>query len=189
MAKAAKATKPKKSAVKKPQSKPTEVEALAKELKSLIPKLNEEGLAFLVKQANIHIYNMQVDALNNTIIKEKQRDIEAAVKSQKTVKTAKTVKTVKIKAETKGFTDINMTGSGYHILYGRLWISFAKGEITTMVKIVKGEGTDLEISERLYNWLSRERSDVLITASITNKFNDDLKTLITLLRKNFKLKK
>ncbi|MCL2720855.1 MAG: hypothetical protein FWD47_05900 [Treponema sp.] len=171
---------------KKAVKKPTEVETLAKELKSLIPKLNEEGLAFLVKQANIHIYNMQVDELNNTIIKEKQRDLAAAVRSQKTVKTVKTVKT-KVKSE--GFTDIKMTSSGYHILYGRLWISFTKGEITSMVKIVKGEGSALEISERLFNWLSRERTDILITASIANKFNDELKSLISLLKMNFKIKK
>ena len=41
-------------------------ESLAKELRSLIPKLDEEGLTFLIEQAHIHLYNLQVDSLNKT---------------------------------------------------------------------------------------------------------------------------
>jgi hypothetical protein len=155
---------------------PSEKESLAKELKSLIPKLDEEGLAFLVKQAQVHLYNMQVDVLNQTIINDNQRKKSSAKVSKETVKKT-------------GFSDVKISGSGSHILYGNQWISFSNSEITSLVRIAKGEGTDLEIRERIYNWLKRERSDLLMTASIADKFNDDLKSLITLLKKNFELKK
>lgn len=177
MAKVTKSVKSKTTA-KKSVKKSAEEENLAKELKSLIPKLDEEGLAFLVKQAHVHLYNMQVDALNQTMIKDEQRKSKTLSKPQKTVKNV-------------NFFDIKIsdTGSGYHILCNNTWISFTGKEITAMVKIVKGEGSNLEIRERLYNWLFRERSDLLITASIANKFDDKLTSLINLLNENFKLKK
>jgi len=164
-------------AVKKSAKKTSEKDNLADELKTLIPKLDEEGLAFLVKQAHVHLYNMQVDALNKNTIREDQRQ------SEKTVKTKKTGNAV--------FTDIEMSdsGSGYHILFGNEWIAFTKKEITTMVKIALGDDADLEIRGRLYNWLSNERSDILVTASIPDKFDKKLTSLITLLRNNFKLRK
>jgi uncharacterized protein YjaZ len=179
MANATKTAKPKTTVKKSANKKSTEKDNLAKELKTLIPKLDEEGLAFLVKQAHVHLYNMQVDALNQTIIKDEQRKIKTAVK-------AKPQKTT----GNGGFLDIKISDakSGYHIKFNNEWISFTVKEITTMVKIAKGEGSDLEIRERLYNWLYNERSDLLITASIANKFDNKLSSLITLLNQNFKLK-
>ncbi|MDR2542027.1 MAG: hypothetical protein LBC80_01035 [Treponema sp.] len=151
-------------------NKSCEKDNLAKELKSLIPKLDEEGLAFLVKQAHVHLYNMQVDALNQTIIKEEQRKSSTAAKNKKTVKDA-------------GFKNIKITASGCHIQFRNQWISFTNSEITALVKIAKGKGADLEIRGRLFTWLARERKDLLNTASIANKFDDNLKPLISLLKK------
>jgi len=181
MAKAVKTGKPRTAAkkpVKKPTKKSTEKDNLAKELKILIPKLDEEGLAFLVKQAHVHLYNMQVDALNQTMIKDEQRKTKTSAKPQKTAGNGK-------------FIDIKISdsGAGYHILFNNEWIAFTVKEVTSMVKIAKSEGSNLEIRERLYNWLLNERSDLLITASIANKFDDKLTSLITLLNENFKLKK
>jgi hypothetical protein len=161
-----------------------EKENLAKELKSLIPKLDEEGLAFLVKQAQVHLYNMQVDALNKTMIRDEER-------------TRKSIagKNAKPKARSSGdndFLDIKMsdTGSSYFLLYSNQWISFSKTEIAALAKIALGnDGTDLEIRERVFNWLSRERNDVLYTASFANKFDNKIISLINLLRENFKIKK
>ena len=177
MAKSTKTGKPKTTA-KKTVKRSTEADNLAQELKSLIPKLDEEGLAFLVKQAHVHLYNMQVDALNQTMIKDEQRKSKTVSKPKKVI-------------ETGNYFDIKIsgTGSGYHILCNNMWISFTVKEITAMVKIVKGEGSDLEIRERLYNWLSRERSDFANTASIADKFDKKLTLLINLLNENFKLKK
>ena len=177
MANVTKIGKPK-TAAKKPVKKSAEKDNLAKELKSLIPKLDEEGLAFLVKQAHVHLYNMQVDALNQTIIKDEQRKSKTVSKPKKTVGTGR-------------LFDIRVsdTGSGYHILCNNTWISFTVKEITAMIKIVKGEGSGLEIRERLYNWLFRERGDFLNAALIADKFDKKLMSLINLLNENFKLKK
>jgi hypothetical protein len=177
--KKAAATRPKKksSKAKAKNGKNIEKEKLAKELKTLIPKLDEEGLAFLVKQAQVHLYNMQVDALNKTMIKDEER--------------AKKSVSGKTELATEDFSDIKIseTGSSYYIVYHNEWIAFSKEEITAIVKIALGEGTELEIKERLFNWLSRERNDLLYTASIAKKFDNKLVSLINLLRENFKLRK
>jgi len=196
MAKVTPKTKPVKKTVSKtkaatsPKKKSSEKskawEDLAKELKSLIPKLDEEGLAFLVKQANVHIYNMQVDALNNSLIKEKIRENERKMASP-----VKKTAPVPISDEEQWFTEVKMSASGsnYYIVYNNEWIAFTGNEMASMVKIALSEGVDLEIRERLFNWLSRERSDLLYTASIGDKFNDKLKSLVTLLKANFKIKR
>jgi len=162
---------------KKSAAKSKAWDDLAKEMKSLIPKLDEEGLAFLVKQSHIHLYNMQVDALNKTLVKDEKRKKEAAAK-----------KTGNKKEE--GFSGIKISdsGSSYYIVYNNEWVAFSRDEMTILVKIIFGEGSDLEIREQLYNWLSRERGDLLNCASIGNKFDDKLKTLVRLLKDNFKLR-
>ena len=171
-----------KGSVKKTASKKKNVkinknhewESLAKELKCLIPKLDEEGLAFLVKQAQVHLYNMQVDSLNNTMIKDAQRQKSLGKKPAKT--------------RYEGFNDVKISGTSYFIAYEGEWISLTKNEMTTLVKIALGEGIEMEIKERLFNWLTRERNDILNTCLIAGKFDDKLISLINLLKNNFKLK-
>jgi len=167
----------KKSAQGRSPAKSKAWESLAKELKSLIPKLDEEGLAFLVKQSHVHLYNMQVDALNETIIRDNERKNESAVK-----KTART--------KEQGFSGIKMSesGSSYYIVYNNEWIAFSRVEMAALIRIALAEGTDLEVRERLFEWLYRERGDLLYAASIGNKFDDKLKSLVLLLKNNFKLK-
>jgi len=175
----AKTTGTKTSKSKSAGKKSSVVETLTKELKGLIPKLDEEGLSFLVKQAHVHLYNMQVDALNQTIIEDAKRQ---------NTKPSKTAKSIKVDSV---FSDIKMSekGAGYHMRCCNQWISFTTAEITAMVKVVYGEGSDLEVRGRLYSWLGRERSDLLNAAGIKEKFDENLTSLINLLKKNFKLKK
>jgi len=164
------------TAKKKSSKRSAKWNNLAKELRSLIPKLDEEGLAFLVKQSHVHLYNMQVDALNKTIVKEERRSKVSAPKR---------------KAAEVVFSEVKMSdsGSSYYIVCNNEWIAFARDEMNTLVKIALGEGTELEVRERLYNWLSRERGDLLYTAAIGDKFDNKLKSLIVLLKDNFKLKR
>ena len=157
-----------------------EWESLAKELRSLIPKLDEEGLAFLVEQAQVHLYNLQVDALNNTLIKSQER--KAARSSEKASKTGKAGQST---AGSGGFSEIKVSdsGSSYYIVYKTEWIMFTKDEMIKLIKIATGEGSDLEIKERLFNWFARERTDLLRSAGIANKFDNKLLSLAKLLKK------
>jgi len=177
----------KKTPVKKvPVKTGGERELLAKELKALIPKLDVEGLAFLIEQAQVHLYNMQVEELNNTLEKNAKR--EAARKPQGKAGAGKTGAKA---ADTGGFSEIKSSdsGSSYYVVYKTEWIMFTREEMTSLAKIVNGEGTDLEIRERVFNWLRRERTDVLRSAGIADKFDGKVKSFAALIKKSFTLKK
>jgi hypothetical protein len=155
-------------------------EALAKELRSIIPKLDSEGLAFLVKQARVHLYNMKVDELN----KAAQDAYSASVRQ-------KAVKAQKQKPHKGGRFEFKPTdsGSGYYLYYENSNSVFTKDEMTAMAKIAYCGESDLEIRDRLYRWLYNERRDIFKLVPIQNKFDDKLKVLVTLIKKNFKLRK
>jgi hypothetical protein len=156
-----------------------EWESLAKELRLLIPRLNEEGLVFLIEQAQVHLYNMQVDELNSAIIKSEER--KAAKSSGK----AAAKNSWRGEDRTGGFSEIKASdsGSSYYIVYKTEWIMFSKDEIIKLVKIACGEGSGLDIKERLFNWFARERIDLLRSAGIADKFDNKLLALAKLLKK------
>jgi hypothetical protein len=139
----------------------------------LIPKLDSEGLAFLVEQARVHLYNMQVTELN-----------DAALAADKTsARTRKNPKSGNLRIEG------TESGSSYYLYYGKGDVMFSNSEMLRLVKIANGEGSDLEIRERLYKWFDRERADVFAVLPVEGKSDPRLKTLAELIRKTFKLKK
>ena len=169
-----------KSNIGKRNKKDTEQESLAKELGDLIPQLDSEGLAFLVEQARVHLYNIQVVELN---------------KAAQAVNTA-SARTAGItqgkKASKPGGGNLRIggseSGSSYYFYYRNSNVMFAKDEMMHLVKIANGPGTDLEIRERLYNWFERERKDIFALIPMADKFDDRLKALVALLKKSFKIR-
>jgi hypothetical protein len=174
------AKKAKKTAgTKKTGAKDRIWENFAKELRDLIPKLDAEGLAFLVEQARVHLYNMQVDELN-----------KAAHAADTASARAKNVKAA-VSGGKKGRLsfDSNESGTHFYLNYNNDNAIFSKDEITSLVKLVYGGETDMEVHERLYNWLYRERRDVFSFIPIADKFDDHIKALAKLIKKDFKLKR
>ena len=165
--------------------KDAEWESLAKELRSLIPQLDSEGLAFLVQQARVHQYNMQVDKLN---MAAEAANAASARATNAKVKTGKADTKSKSKAEGSLRIGGSESGSSYYLYYGNNDVMFSRDEIVRLVKIANGPGTNLEVRERLFNWFEKERLDVFSTIPITDKFDDRLKALITLLKKNFSIR-
>lgn len=150
-------------------------EKLLKELKTIIPKLDSEGLVFLVEQSRIHLYNMQVENLNNARI--------ATAAHSKTNST----KTSKAKPVKEAFI-FDATSAGFCLRYGTVNTMFSKQEMTALVKIANGSGSDLEISGRIFTWFERERSDVIGTLRLTDRFDDRIKLLAVCIKKNFRLR-
>ena len=172
-------TKNNKTGVKKSPVKKTSAEAiLARELCSLIPKLDAEGLAFLVKQAKIHIYNTQVDELNKAAADVYMESARAKT----SVKPKKTAAQVNPK---KDRFNINATGAGYYLRYQNDGVIFSKTEMAQLVKIINGPGTNTDIIGRLYNWLARERKDIFAAIPIADRSDARLKSLAALIKKNF----
>jgi len=157
-------------------------ESLAKELKACIPKLDAEGLAFLLKQANVHLYNMQVEKLN----KAAMVDYVAAGGRSK----ASAAKSGADAGKTRGVERLTIggseSGSSYYLYYQNRNIMFSRDEMSRLVKMANAAGTDIEIQERLFNWFERERKDIFGFLPIRDKFDKQMKALVTLLKKSFK---
>ena len=174
---------------KKQSGNDTELESLARELRSLIPKLDTEGLAFLVEQARIHLYNMQVVELNKAAQEADVASLRAGkLASEKRGKKAEKAKGSSKSAEDNFRIDGTESGSSYYLHYRNDDLMFSRDEMIHLVKIVNAEGTDLEIRERLYNWFDRERRDAFAVIPIADKFDDRLKALVKLIKKSFKLR-
>ena len=154
--------------------------SFAAELKSLIPELDSEGLAFLVQQARVHLYNMHVDKLNQATIAADLASIKAqtASRSRRERAVQKPAGVFKIKGTQNG---------SYYIYYGHDNAIFSGDEMGRIVNIVYSEGSDLEVRERLFNWFKRERSDFFAVAPIPDKFDERLKALTALIIKSFKM--
>ena len=164
-----------------------QAKALAKELRGLIPKLDSEGLAFLVEQAKVHLYNMRVDELN----KAAEAADAAASRIGKAVKGAGSERSGRApsKAAGKNFRiDGTESGSSYYLHYGNNELMFSRNEMIHLVKMVNAGGTDLEIRERLYNWFERERRDAFSVIPMKDKFDERLKALSAYIKSNFSLR-
>ena len=158
---------------KKESKTDAERESLTKELRSLIPKLDAEGLAFLVEQARIHLYNMQVVELNKAA-----QQANAAAK-RKGALAKKTDDNLRIEG--------TESGSSYYLYYRNDNVMFSRDEMIDLVKIVNLKETDLEIRGRLYNWFVRERKDIFALVPIADQFDEKLKVLVNVIKKSFKL--
>ena len=156
----------------------TERDSLAKELRSLIPKMDAQGLAFLVEQSRIHLYNMEVVELNKAA---------AAAKAASLRKGAVVKKTRQTKNDTLRIEGTK-SGSSYYLYYQNSSIMFSRDEMIRLVKIVNIKETDLEIRERLFDWLVRERKDFFAVLPLKDKFDERLKAFAKLIKKNFKLR-
>jgi hypothetical protein len=145
-------------------------DTLAKELRSLIPRLDAEGLQFLIEQAQVHLYNMQVDEFNNTMTRAKPVGVSNPAKQSE-----------EIRIEGSG------SGSSFYMFYHGQSVMFSRDEIIGLVKLVNGPGTALEIAERLFNWFDRERADIFATIPIADKFDSRVKKIAQIIKTKFKL--
>jgi hypothetical protein len=145
---------------------------LVKELRSLIPRLDAEGLQFLIEQAQVHLYNMQVDELNKTLAGTKP----AGASKEKTPRQSE-----EIRIEGSG------SGSSFYLFYHGRSVMFSRDEIIHLVKIVNGPGGALEIAERLFNWFDRERADIFALIPMNDYFDGRLKKIARTVKKNFKV--
>jgi hypothetical protein len=150
-----------------------EREVLAEELRGLIPRLDAEGLSFLIEQAQVHLYNMQVEELNQTL-------------ARSSPKTGPKTGPKRVSPDMR--IEGAESGSSYYLVYNGDWIMFSREEMVHITRIVSAPGTDPEIRERLFNWFLRERRDVLSSVPMADKSDEKLKKLIALVKKTFKVR-
>ena len=156
---------------------------LAQELIELIPQLDEEGLAFLIEQGRVHLYNMEVEKLN-----EAQQKVIGA--SNRKVETAS--KKLNKKAATPGneYNIKKSTASGsYHLQHGGNWKLFTEEEMLALVRIAKERKPQAEVISDMVDWLDKERPDTYSDLNINPDSDEDIKGLIKFLQKTFAIRR
>lgn len=148
-------------------------DGLLKELATVAKELDEEGIGFLIDQANVLKYNKEVDRLNAGMEKRRQL-ISKSKEQQVTGKVGE--RTVDIQAAADKSSFILLINNSRKIL--------TREELRTMVSIAHNG----ELAE-LFRWLKRERADILTDSAIKNKNDRALALISELLVSRYKVKK
>jgi|WetSurMetagenome_2_1015567.scaffolds.fasta_scaffold459422_2 hypothetical protein len=140
-----------------------------RELTALLPELDDEGLTFLLEQAKVHRYNMEVEKLNaisDRLAAEGAPEVPAASRSALRLERSK-------------------DGSTYHIVAGSSWKMFTAEEIAALVRIARSDDTESERSRRTRSWFARERKDVLVDLGMDGPSIGLALDIVRMLRKAF----
>jgi len=156
--------------------KTSQRERLEKELKGLLKQLDEEGLIFLLKQANIIIHNMQVDKLNKEIVEFEKKKSKKNKSTTKTTQRSNTVVTIEEAGNRKSFI---ITLNNYRKI-------FSLDEMHKIVVICHAALNKNDASQRLFRWFSQNRRDVLSDAKLGNSANPILQNLYNVIIKTYK---
>jgi len=163
-------------------------EALAEELSSLIPDLDAEGLAFLIEQARVHLYNMRVADLEQAAAEAERASTRAhstgSLRSAGSSRSAGPAGTASDDFSIQSASD----GSAYDLVYQGKWKMFTSDEMLAMVRIVSSKDPVAQLTGRLYRWLLAERSDVIKDIPLAGLADPKLKKLVAILRKTFTIK-
>jgi hypothetical protein len=149
-------------------------EELVEELTRMIKGIDEEGLIFLIEQANVLLYNMRVKKINKKIAEA------AGQKREKGVLSTDERKLVDIEE--------SQDGNFFYIIVNQNRIFFTLDEMKSLVRICHASSDETDASQRLYNWLSRNRKDFLIDGEIGSSRSRALSQLYSRIVRTYKVK-
>jgi hypothetical protein len=119
------------------------------ELLALLPELDDEGVAFLLEQAKVHHYNMEVERLN--AISDR---VAGAGPRPTPIGNGSATSALRIERSEDGAT--------YHLVAGSDWKMLTAEEMAALVRISRSGDGEEEIARRLRAWLARERKDIFL---------------------------
>jgi hypothetical protein len=150
-------------------------ERLAAMLSEAAGQVDEEGLLFLLRQANTLIHNRNVDAVNRELAELSSKPGRTAARGAG----LRTGAAVSI-AESDNRSAIFLTlGSTRKVLNLQ--------ELKQLVRICYAAETKTDALRQLYTVLARERSDILKDAGIGNPANPLVEGLFHALRRKYRL--
>ena len=151
-------------------------EKLEKELREAIREVDEEGLLFLLRQAQVLIHNARVQTINQDA--KKGRGKGAPPVARGTARQRSTVVSIEDPKDGKAiFLNI---GDARKVLTAE--------EMQRIVRICYAAETKSEALQQLFTVLARERKDILADAFIGNPDNPLLEALFTTVRATYRLK-
>jgi hypothetical protein len=141
--------------------------ALAKELRSLLGKLDADGLSFLLEQARVHLYNMEAERLDR--LRAGLGGGGDAAPQQPSLRIER-----------------SESGSSYYIIRNNAYTMFTSEEMLALVRIGHSYTVDGEAAKALEGWMERERRDALSELYRPNPNEHPFCELARVIRKTFK---
>ena len=156
------------------KKKSSKREVLIENLMKMVRDIDEEGLVFLTKQANVLLYNMRVEEINKSL-----NDVEEGKAGKR--KGAQTGRYA---------VDIEEKNNGEHffIIMNNSRVFFIREEMRSIVKICHASKDERDASQRLYRWFSQNRKDLLIDGGIESSKNPTLENLYKKLVSTYRVK-
>lgn len=175
----AKQAKGKKSTAKKAAPPPGGGNAaLVKELASLLPDIREDGLRWLINQAQVLLHNQQVQKVNLEL--EKLQSLERRQRGRAASSEA---------PARGGGVDIeeNATGNSFIVVLSPARKFLDREEMRGLVKLCQAADSPEQAGPRLFRWLSENRRDILLDAGVSAKNDSRLVALSGLVRRRYTL--
>jgi hypothetical protein len=170
----------------KPASPGGQRTRLLKDLTAAIRQIDEEGLLFLLRQANVLIHNARVDVLN----REAEELEKKAAKTRGSGAAASVSSRGLRMAGSAPYAAVEESPDGkvIFLVLGKSRKVMNVEEIKQLVRICYGAETKSDAQRQLFNVLARERKDVLVDAGIGAPASPILEALFHALREKYRLK-
>ncbi|MFO7731666.1 MAG: hypothetical protein R6V86_12995, partial [Spirochaetia bacterium] len=134
--------------------KESQKDKLLKELQTLLPQVDEQGLSFLIQQTTTLIYNEKVKELNAS------REIAEQTQSPAAEKQPKKSNAPQVYFET------GKSGSSFFLDVDGKRAILDQDELMQMVKIAQVADDSKTARERVYRWLKKNRDDIIFDCGL-----------------------
>ncbi len=173
----------KKRPTRKQQSKKTSLQKqrLQEELARLLPDVDEEGLIFLIKQAQVIIHNLQVDRINREV-----EELEQTKKSPKRAAPSRAARSGASSADVQIEEAAN--GKSFYLVFPDTRKIMGLEEMRVLVRACYEPKRKSEALNRMYRWMQKERRDILSYGNIGSNISQLLEALFHRIREKYTLK-
>ena len=151
---------------------------LEKELTEAIKQVDEEGLIFLIQQAQILIHNAQVDKINREIVELEQKKLASGKPAARKAPAVAAAVTI----------DESDNGKAFFLSLGGTRKVMNLEEMRRLVRICYAAETKSDALKQLYTVFARERGDVLADAKISGPGSPIIEGLFQAIRSTYQLK-
>jgi hypothetical protein len=155
------------------KKKPDARQGIIDELMEAASKIDEDGLMFLLRQAQTLVYNLKVDELN-----KERKKVQAALDEN-----------IQRPSGSPGDVYVEQAsfGKNFILVIDGVRKTMSREELKAMVKICLKKGESERPETRLLRWLKRYRDDVLLDAGISRTADQRLTLICSYLASNFRL--
>jgi hypothetical protein len=154
------------------QKDPDTKAKLQKDLLDLVKDIDEEGLLILIEQANVIKYNMTVDKIN----KEKAKLGTVNDGKDEDEEDEKMIRIIP-----------GEQNKSFIIQLYSIKAFLSREDFKGLVKVCQSKDSIDEVAKRVFNWLMKERKDILIDSKITRPGGPELRELVNVIKAKYKV--